>query len=165
MIQNRFTSAVKLLTYSDIFGTVLSEDEMRYLLSEIPLYKGIEWIMSLLSQWLIPEINVEKYNRIFFQKIIEVDEQTRIQFINGFNKLSPTDYCLLEKYSLLLLCDKLLGCTQNHSGGMLTPASKGNILKAYLACCDLSVKEATEDRFVSANSLSDYLSFSVPIEP
>lgn len=120
--------------------------------------------MSLLSQWLIPEINVEKYNRIFFQKIIEVDEQTRIQFINGFNKLSPTDYCLLEKYSLLLLCDKLLGCTQNHSGGMLTPASKGNILKAYLACCDLSVKEATEDRFVSANSLSDYLSFSVPIE-
>lgn len=164
MIQNRFTSAVKLLTYSDIFGTVLSEDEMRYLLSEIPLYKGIEWIMSLLSQWLIPEINVEKYNRIFFQKIIEVDEQTRIQFINGFNKLSPTDYCLLEKYSLLLLCDKLLGCTQNHSGGMLTPASKGNILKAYLACCDLSVKEATEDRFVSANSLSDYLSFSVPIE-
>lgn len=69
MIQNRFTSAVKLLTYSDIFGTVLSEDEMRYLLSEIPLYKGIEWIMSLLSQWLIPEINVEKYNRIFFQKL------------------------------------------------------------------------------------------------
>lgn len=164
MIHNKFTSAVRLITFSDIFGTMLSEDEMRSLLSKIPLYKGIEWIMSLISQWLIPEIDIENYNRTFFQKFIEVDEQTRIQFINGFNKFSLRDYCLLEKYSLLLLCDKLLGYSQNHSNEMLTPVSKGNLLKAYLACCDLSVKEASEDKFVSANNLSDYLSFSIPIE-
>lgn len=164
MIQNKFTSAVRLITYSDIFGTVLSEDDMRYLLSDIPLYKGIEWIMFLLSQWLIPETNREEYNRTFLQRLLEVDEQTRSQFINKFNKISPTDYCFLEKYSLLLLCDKLLGYTKNNSDEKLTPISKGNILKAYLACCDLSVKDATEDRFVSADSLSDYLSFSIPIE-
>jgi len=164
MIQNKFTSAVRLITYSDIFGTIISEDNLRFLLSEIPLYKGIEWIASLLSQWLIPEIDSEEYNRIFLQKLLEVDEQTRNHLINGFNNISPTDYCFLEKYSLLLLCDKLLGSTKNHSNEDLTPLSKGNIIKAYLACCDLSVKDATEDRFVSANSLSDYLSFSIPIE-
>lgn len=164
MIKNKFTSAIRLITYSDIFGIILSEDDMCRLLSDIPLYKGIEWIISLLSQWLIPETDIEEYNRIFLQKLIEVDEQTRNQFIHKFNKITPTDYCFLEKYSLLLLCDRILGYTKNHSDEMLTPISKGNIIKAYLACCDLSVKDATEEKFVSANNLSDFHSFSIPIE-
>lgn len=65
MIKNKFASALRLITYSDIFSIILSEKDIQCLLSKIPLYNGIKWIMSLLSQWLMPEAYIEENNRIF----------------------------------------------------------------------------------------------------
>ena len=121
-----------LLSYSVVFPD--RHDKIENLLAHIPSKSAVEFVATIIS-WKNRQLITQHELEIWAPWVLNCRGDVKNPIGHYMDGANLKHYCLIDRYALLSLLDKLL-CRYNDEARELSEDEYSNLLLSYLICCD-----------------------------
>lgn len=121
-----------LLSYCVVFPD--RHDKIDDLLANVPSKSAVEFVATILS-WKNRQLITQHEMEVWAPWVLQCRSDVKNPIGHYMDGVNLKHYCLIDRYALLSLLDKLL-CSYNNEDRELSVDDKSNLLLSYLICCD-----------------------------